>query len=445
MLDLSPARADEEVMAPQKTPDLGHDRPDRRGAFRLLFFALLAVGAGNTMLVSAILPPLSREIGLPDWMAGAIFSLSAAMWAITSSFWGRKSNDWGRRPVAALGMLGFSVSMLLFGTFASLAMAGYIEGAIIIFVCLLCSRTLFGLIGSGTNPAAQAYVADRTARDKRTEEIASLTSGFSFGAVSGSAFAAAIGAVFGLLTPVFSISAVAALMSFLIFTKLPEKNPPKREVGLPRKDGKREGDGLWRDPRVLPFLIFAILLSIVTGVLTQTFAFAIMDKIDVDGAEAMQFTGPAYTVGAAGTLISQLVLIPRLKLTNRELMIAGALTLSVGAFLIVPTREFAVLVLAQFFVGIGQGLARPGFSSGASLAVGSSLQGNVAGLVISANGMGFIVSPFFGPWMYENVHPYAPFIGAGVMLLFMAVFARKVFPANQVMDDDPDEPPEIYD
>ena len=133
-------------------------------------------------------------------------------------------------------------------------------------------------------------------------------------------------------------------------------------------------------------------------------------------------------------------------MTNRELMVSGALILSLGAFLIVPTREFAVLVLAQFFVGIGQGLARPGFSSGASLAVGSSLQGNVAGLVISANGMGFIVSPFFGPWMYENVHTAAPFIGAGVMLLMMAAAARKVFPANQVLEDDPDdEGPGLFD
>ena len=101
--------------------------------------------------------------------------------------------------------------------------------------------------------------------------------------------------------------------------------------------------------------------------------------------------------------------------------------------------------MAQFFVGIGQGLARPGFSSGASLAVGSSLQGNVAGLVISANGMGFIVSPFFGPWMYENVDPSAPFIGAGCILLVMAALAYRVFPANQVMEDDPDDSPDIYD
>ena len=62
----------------------GTSRPDRRGAFLLLFFCLLAVGAGNTMLTSAVLPPLTRELKLPDWTAGAIFSLSAAVWVVTA-------------------------------------------------------------------------------------------------------------------------------------------------------------------------------------------------------------------------------------------------------------------------------------------------------------------------------------------------------------------------
>ena len=82
------------------------------------------------------------------------------------------------------------------------------------------------------------------------------------------------------------------------------------------------------------------------------------------------------------------------------------------------------LVTAQFLVGLGQGLSRPGFSSGASLAVGPELQGNVAGLVIAANGMGFIVSPFFGPFLYEFVHPALPFALAGGMLISLAIFAR---------------------
>jgi len=43
---------------------------------------------GNTMLTSAVLPPLTRSIGLPDWTAGAICSLSAAVWVVTAPYWG---------------------------------------------------------------------------------------------------------------------------------------------------------------------------------------------------------------------------------------------------------------------------------------------------------------------------------------------------------------------
>ena len=47
----------------------------QRSAFGLLFVSLLAIGAGNTMLISAVIPPLTRELGLSDWMGGAIFSI----------------------------------------------------------------------------------------------------------------------------------------------------------------------------------------------------------------------------------------------------------------------------------------------------------------------------------------------------------------------------------
>src|SRR5689334_3964446 len=89
-------------------------RPERRGAFILLFCCLFAVGAGNMMLTSTVLPPLTRELGLPDWTAGAIFSLSAGVWVITAPYWGNRSNTWGRRRVTAIGMFGFALSMLLF-------------------------------------------------------------------------------------------------------------------------------------------------------------------------------------------------------------------------------------------------------------------------------------------------------------------------------------------
>ncbi|RAN35514.1 MFS transporter [Hyphomonas pacifica] len=403
-------------------PDMS--RPDRRGAFFLLFFSLMAIGSGNTMLIAAVLPPLTREIGLPDWMAGAIFGLSALCWSLTSPFWGGRSNRWGRRPVAALGLAGFGTSMLLLFIMGWLSLNRVMTGTILVFTCLALSRCIFGLIGSGTNPAAQAYVADRTSQAERQSEIAFITSGFSVGTVIGPAFAAALVATLGLLSPLLLTALIAYTMAAMIWFRLPEKREPVTDAKLIEEiPGAR---GLWRSGNVLPFLIFAVSLSLTTGVLTQVFVFSVMDKLNVAGKEAAQYTGPAFTVGALAVLLAQLVLIPRMKLKNKTLMWGGCLPLLAGALLMVFAADYATLILAQFCIGIGQGLARPGFSSGASLAVSPQLQGNVAGLVISANGMGFIITPFFGLFIYEYVNPHLPFIFCSGLLVCMALFARFV-------------------
>lgn len=401
-------------------PDTNAPRPDRRGAFRLLFFALAVIGAGNTMLIAAVLPPLTRELDLPDWTAGAIFSLSAALWVVMSPYWGRKSNTWGRRRVAALGLAGYAASMLLFGIFGSLALAGILTVPALIFACLLASRSLFGLFGSGTNPAAQAYVADRTSPERRTEEIASVTAGHSFGTVAGPAFAAAVAGIFGLLSPVFLTFLMAAAASWLILTRLPENTPPQSAFDRP---SPRFISPLWWDRRITPFILFSIGLSLVTGVIFQTYAFAIMDKLDVAGTAVNQFTGPAYSVGAMATLMAQLILIPRLHLSNRMLMVCGASVMALGTLMIVPTTNFAVLIMAQFAIGLGQGLSRPGFFAGASLAVGPDEQGDVAGLMVATNAIGFVVSPLFGPFIYQYVSAEVPFLMAAALLAAMALFA----------------------
>ncbi|MEO1323417.1 MAG: MFS transporter, partial [Pseudomonadota bacterium] len=164
-------------------------QPNRRGAFFLLFFSLMAIGAGNTMLIAAVIPPLTRTLELPDWMAGAIFSLSALCWSLSSPFWGKRSNQYGRRRIASFGLAGYAVSMFLLLISSWAAISEWITAPFAIFACLALSRSVFGLIGSGSSPSAQAYVADRTEPSERQSEIAFVTSGFSFGTVVGPAFA----------------------------------------------------------------------------------------------------------------------------------------------------------------------------------------------------------------------------------------------------------------
>jgi len=404
---------------PKVPPD--QSRPDRRGAFFLLFFCLMAIGAGNTMLIAAVLPPLSRELNLPDWMAAAIFALSAFFWSATSPFWGKQSNRLGRRPVAALGLAGYAVSMLLLYLSGLAAMTGMMTNIFLIFTCLAVSRSFFGLFGSGTNPAAQAYVADRTSQAERRSEIAFISSGFSVGTVIGPAFAAALVATAGLLSPLLATSVIAALMAAALWFLLPEQRDPITDAT--HLEVETNSRGLWHSRDVMPFLVFAVCLSLATGILTQVFAFAVMDKLQVSGRDAAQYTGPAFTVGAMAVLLAQLVLIPRMKLRNKTLMWVGCIPLLLGALLMVVAKDFATLIIVQFLLGLGQGFARPGFSSGASLAVSPQLQGNVAGLVISANGAGYIVTPFFGLFLYQYVGPSIPFLVASCLLVFMGFYA----------------------
>ncbi len=379
------------------------------------------------MLTSAVLPPLTRELKLPDWTAGAIFSLSAAVWVITAPYWGAKSNVWGRRKVAAIGMFGFAASMFFFALVSLFALMGWITNWILIFILLLTARTLFGVFGSATNPAAQAYVADRTSRGERMDEIATLTSGFTLGQMAGPAAAAALitgGAILsptvGLLAPVIVITVIASVIAWLVLTRLPENRSPRADAGLGRPSGAK---GLWKHPAIFPFLVYAVALSLVTGVLSQTFPYAIMDRMNAPGAASAQFTGPAMTLGAMATLISQLVLIPRLKLPVRALMVYGAIMLAFASLFMVWAQDFALFAFAMILFGFGQGFARPGFSAGASLAATHEQQGDVAGLITAANGMGFVISPLFGLWMYENVSSEAPFIVCTIVVVLMAFYA----------------------
>ena len=425
---------------------------NRRGAFRLLFFALMAVGAGNTMLISSVLPLLVRRLELPAWTAGAIFSLSAFLWVMTSPFWGKKSNKWGRRPVAALGMAGFTLSMVLFGTVGMFSMGGFITFWPLIFFLLLSGRSLFGIFGSGTNPAAQAYVADRTTAKTRTEEIATLTSGFTFGTAIGPSLAGVLIDQVHLLAPVFVIAVIAALIGLLIWFRLPEQRAPQVE-----SIDSNEGKGLWRSPTVLPFLVYGIGLSLVSGVILQTFPYFMLDRLHEVGYlpdpspdnenPGAQELGLVMTLGALATLTAQLALIPRLKLSPKTLMVSGAALLVLSAILSISLPTLAVFGVAQIMYGVGQGFSRPGFTSGASLAVGTTLQGNVAGLVTATNAMGFVVSPIFGLWAYEHIHPSFPFAFSAIVLCFMGVFAffkaTPVYAENeevaQGMDDDPND------
>ena len=158
-----------------------------RRATAIIFGVSIVTAVGNTGMQS-VLPAIGRQIGFKDYLVAAIFSLSALLWGFSSPFWAKQSDRKGRKPLMVVGLAGFMVSMICCGLVVA-AGVRHMAAPIIIFVLFLLSRALFGLFGSAANPATQAYVAERTDREHRTDAMAGLAGAFGLGTIIGPAVA----------------------------------------------------------------------------------------------------------------------------------------------------------------------------------------------------------------------------------------------------------------
>jgi MFS family permease len=391
-----------------------------RPTFRLLFACLAIVGIGNSMLF-AVLPPIARETDMPDWCVSAIFTVSAILWVLTSPVWGRASDTRGRKPMIVLGLSAYAVSTVSFTLVAAFGLAGHV-GWPILFVSLAVARCVFGGFGSATNPAAQAYVADTTPPAIRTREIAAITSAFAFGSAGGPALAAALISNFGLLAPLYSVAALASLGALAAYIYLP--NIPI--TAMAKKSAAPSS--VWRlavDRRVRTWLVVGVILSACTAVMYQQLSFYFMDRLGVAPRDGAALVGVSLALGAMAQIVAQLGLLPRLSLSPRGLIVAGTIIVAMGTGLTAIGDNFGALAAAQGLVGLGFGLARPGFTGGASLSVGPDDQGSVAGLVVAANGAGFVVAPIFGAGVYALISHQAPFILCTLVLIGLAIFCMQ--------------------
>lgn len=386
---------------------------ERKRGVVVLFLSLTIVSMGLSSIFN-ILPALARVLGYAEWQTSAIFSVSAFFWVFASPYWGMKSDIWGRKTAILIGTGGYTVSTILFA-FAAHAAEASIVSLSMGFFLMITARSIFGLFGSSTNPAANAYIADRTAPKERAAGLGLLAAAFGIGQILGPAMAGAL-SVFGLLVPIYFIAAMGGISGLLVWRYLPERTKPvqrKERVKLPLFDS-----------RVLPFVIFGVALSLVQTIIGQTITYYFMDKLHIPPEVAPQYTFPAFTLMALGALFAQFVLIRNFGLKSRTLMRwgIGLAILTLIAFVIAPT--FGALMFAMLLQGLAFGMARPGFSAAASLAVESHEQGAVAGLLGGTGGTGAILSPFIVYFVYQGISPEATYLMGAVLLaiLFATLF-----------------------
>lgn len=387
----------------------------RSPAFAILFAVSLIAAAGN-MALQSVLPAIGREFRLSDTLVAGAFAISALMWTVASPFWARLSDTLGRKRVMMIGLAGFVVSMSGFGLAATSGLEQWL-GAGLAFVMMGVARTVYGVFGSAAPIASQAYVADRTTPEQRTQAMSLLASAQGLGTVIGPALAPFfVLPMIGLAGPMYAFALFGLLALVVVWRRLPSGEV----VRIPSPSGHRgdAGKGLWKDPRIRGYLLYGLFVTGAQAANISVLGFHIIDELSAAGIaarEAQPFIGIAMLAGAAATLMAQWGLIPLLRLQPADLMRWGAALALVGNLMSIASPGYYGVVVGYAVVSMGIGFARPGFTAGSSLSVEPHEQGAIAGLMMSLAGLSFLAPPVIGVALYELAEP-APFLANAILL-----------------------------
>jgi MFS family permease len=404
-----------------------------KGRFALLFSVMLVAAAGNTAMQS-LLPAIGRQLRVADIWVAVAFSLSAIIWVVMAPVWAHRADRRGRRALMRLGLYGFIVSMLVCGLALAAGLAGY-AGGMVVFTIFMFGRTIYGAFGSASPSAVQAYIAARTDGAERTNALAALASSFGLGTIIGPAIAPIfIFPPLGLSAPLFAFATIGVIVLILLVLKLPDDTPQNEAKGqivaypsiggagaTPVPEENIPASLSWRDRRVLPWHLIGIIGGHGHAIMLGVVGFLVIDRLSLALDQAQQWIAIVLMSGAAASLFAQWWLIPRLNLDPRQLILWGSLVAAIGSAVTGLAQGVYGLTLGFAVASLGFGLFRPGFTSGASLAVRLDEQNEVAGQVTSVNGVAFVAGPAGGVALYM-LSLALPFLVTAGLMLALAVW-----------------------
>ncbi len=379
--------------------------------FATVFFDLLGFG-----IVIPFLPMYAMRLGVGAGAIGLILSAYSITQFIFAPVLGRLSDRIGRRPIIMLGLLGSSLSYLIYGFTDS-------------FAGLLISRAVHGACAA-TISTAQAYVADTTEESKRAHAMGMIGAAFGLGFVLGPAVGGLLGAV-SLRTPV--LFAAALTFANLIFAAvwLPESHSPQalaQDTALGARPGSRWSldlpRRLGRHRAIAPLFVVAFLLTFAIAALEATFALTVPAVYGYAAAGVgglLAFAGLMQAI-TQGYLVGKLV--PRTG--EAALVVAGAAALAIGLAPLGSWSSHAALYGMLILIASGYGLGTTAVATLISRRTGRELQGEALGLNQSVLSLARVIGPIAGGMLYQAMGPAAPYLGGAVVAAVAMVLATRI-------------------
>lgn len=363
-----------------------------RRALMLVYLSVFGAFAAQQIL-SPVLPPLARELGLGEFQLGVVITSAAVVVVLASTVWGRVTTRWGHRT-ALLGALTIACAGLTsFAVVVRFGLAGALGVPVLLALMLLTRGLVFGVGIAGTPVVAQAFVAETThSEGDRVKGLAMVGAAQGLALVLGPAIGGALASL-GLMVPLYATPVLIAGVTIAALAAFPRTSRPAVAAAPVRLR--------LTDPRVRPFLVAGFGLFLSLAVVQVTIGFLVQDRLHLAGRDAAALTGIALLAAGATFLLAQAAIVPRLGWPPLRLLRVGPAVALAGYVVLAFADNLTLVVTGLAFIGLGIGVAAPGYTAGATLAVRRDEQSGVAGLVGATNAATFVVGPLAGTALYE--------------------------------------------
>jgi MFS transporter, DHA1 family, tetracycline resistance protein len=328
--------------------------------------------------------------------AGAAFVSFSLMQFFAAPLLGRLSDLVGRRPVLWISLMGSAVGYFILATTGK-------------FEWLLAARILDGATG-GNISVAQAAMADLSAPKDRSKVLGMIGAAFGLGFVLGpflggvlshSGLGQSLLASHGVHLPFLVAAGLSLLASVLVLTWLPETLNPeaKNRAKLEEKRGHALMIALRRKgmPQVLAISLFTM-----TGfaMMEGTYSLMAAQRFSLSDGQV------GYLFGFVGILIviyqGGLVRFVSKRVPERLALAVGLLLMAASLPILAHAPWMWPFVLLMVPLAWGSGMSNTATSALASRLTPSEEQGGLFGVINAVQGVGRILGPSIGTFVFAR-------------------------------------------
>lgn len=375
------------------TADVRSARPPAT-LYRAVFLISLPFG-----ILDFVLPIYGKQIGADALEVGLFFSAFSMMVVVLRPLIGAGLDRYGRRGFFLASLGGYALTMLVFASSTQvwhIVLARIVQGI---------SSAMFWL-------SAQAMIADSAGEDARGGLFGQLAQSNSQGSIIGTFIGFGVLGALSLDTgwrPLFLLYAGTGLAALALSSlRLPET--------LPNLVERKASPIRWTRPWIL-----LLLVTLITGMSWSMLAPVLMFYLQEHFTSELSYLALAFLPAGLvwATLPSRLGKLAD-RFGRKPLMVLGMVAAAATSFLVPWLTSLWMVAGLWAFQALCFAAGDPAEQALVADLTGGDQRGRGYGLYTMAAGIGAVIGPFVGGWLYDAASPAVPFFLSGAVLLLSA-------------------------